>query len=77
MSNLKQILIENVSNEIVDKEQEVRDSDGELAVLRAKIKVEVQTLKMDDLEEYLKPEFEYSLSSLKSELAMEEEINKS
>ncbi len=75
MLNRKQTLIEDTAKEIVEKEEEITNSDAEIAILRAKIKVEIQTLNMDDLEGYLREEFEYSLNALRSTQAMEEEIN--
>lgn len=75
MLNLKQTLIENASKEIAEKEEEIKDSDAEIAVLRAKIKVENKALNMDDLEGYLREEFRYSIEALRNILVMEEEMN--
>lgn len=75
MKNLKQHLIDQVVEEIVAKENEIKESDEELAVLGARLKVEKRTLGMQDLKEHLKESFTYSLQGLETVIAHEQQQN--
>lgn len=75
MKNIKQNLIEEITNEITAKEREIQESDHELAMLEAKVKVENKTLGMQDLKEHLKEDFKYSAQALEGMLAQESQRN--
>lgn len=75
MKNIKQNLIEEMTGEISAKEREIQESDHELEVLGAKLKVENKTLGMQDLKEHLKEDFKYSAQALESILAQEQQRN--
>lgn len=75
MQNLKQKLIKDAADEIAAKEQEIQESDQELEILGAKIKVENKTLVMQDLQEHLKEDFTYSAKALESMLTQEQQRN--
>ena len=75
MKNIKQHLIEDITKEIAAKEQEIRDSDHELEMLNAKVKVENKTLGMQDLKEHLKEDFKYSVQAFEGMLAQEQQRN--
>ena len=75
MTNIKQHLIEEATNNISAKEREIQESDQELAVLGAKLKVENKTLNMQDLKEHLKEDFKYSAQALEGMLAQEQQRN--
>ena len=75
MTNLKQHLIDEAANNITAKEREVHESDQELTVLGAKLKVENKTLGMQDLKEHLKEDFKYSAQALEGMLAQEQQRN--
>jgi len=75
MTNIKQHLIEQTTNEITAKEREIQASDRELEILNAKLKVENKTLVMQDLKEHLKEDFKYSAQALDSMLMQERQRN--
>ncbi len=75
MKNIKQNLVEEITNEIAAKEREIQESDNELKMLNAKVKVENKTLGMQDLKEYLKEDFKYSAQALEGMLAQEQQRN--
>lgn len=75
MKNIKQHLVEEVTNEITSKEREIQESDHELEMLGAKLKVENKTLNMQDLKENLKEDFKYSAQALEGILAQEQHRN--
>ena len=75
MTNLKQHLIDEATNNITAKEREVHESDQELTVLGAKLKVENKTLGMQDLKEHLKEGFKYSAQALEGMLTQEQQRN--
>ena len=75
MTNLKQRLIDETTNEIAAKESEVQASDTELEILSAKLKVEKKTLDMKDIKENLKEDFKYSIQALESMIIMEQNRN--
>ena len=75
MTNIKQHLIEETTNDITTKEREIHESDQELTVLGAKLKVENKTLGMQDLKEQLKEYFKYSAQALEGMLAQEQQRN--
>ena len=75
MKNTKQHLVEEIANEIVAKEREIMESDQELALLGAKLKVENKTLGMQDLKEHLKEDFKYSAQVLEGILTQEQHRN--
>ena len=75
MKNLRQHLIEEITNNITAKEREIQESDQELEVLGAKLKVENKTLGMQDLKEHLKEDFKYSAQALEGMLAQEQNRN--
>jgi len=75
MKNLKHHLIEEVTGEIAAKEREIQESDQELKLLSAKLKVENKTLAMQDLKEHLKEDFKYSAQALEGMLAQEQQRN--
>ena len=75
MTNIKQHLIEETTNNIAAKEREIQGSDQELTVLGAKLKVENKTLGMQDIKEHLKEDFKYSAQALEGMLAQEQHRN--
>lgn len=75
MKNLKQHLIDLATSDIIAKEQEIKESDEELSVLNAKLKVEKKTLGMQDLKEHLKESFTYSLQGLETVISQEQQQN--
>ncbi|MBI4065794.1 hypothetical protein HY412_01190 [Candidatus Kaiserbacteria bacterium] len=75
MTNFKQHLIDETANEIVAKESEVQESDKELEVLNAKLKVENKAFYMKDISENLKEDFKYSVQALENMIAMEQNRN--
>ncbi len=75
MTNIKQHLIEETTNNISAKEREIQESDQELAVLGAKVKVENKTLGMQDIKKHLKEYFKYSVQALEGMLAQEQQRN--
>ena len=75
MTNLKQHLIEEATNNITAKEREINESDQELTVLSAKLKVENKTLGMQDIKEHLKEDFKYSAHALDGMVTQEQERN--
>ena len=75
MTNLKQHLIEEATNNITAKEREINESDQELTVLSAKLKVENKTLGMQDLKEHLKEDFKYSAQALDGMVIQEQQRN--
>jgi hypothetical protein len=75
MTNIKQHLIEETTNNIFAKEREIQESDQELAVLGAKVKVENKTLGMQDIKEHLKEDFKYSAQALEGMLVQEQQRN--
>lgn len=75
MKNIKQHLIDQAIAEITAKENDIKMSDEELAVLGARLKVEKKTLGMQDLKEHLKEGFTYSLQGLETVIAQEQQQN--
>lgn len=75
MKNTKQHLVKEITNEIVAKEREIQESDHELEMLDAKLKVENKTLNMQDLTEYLKEDFKYSAQALEGMVTQEQQRN--
>ena len=75
MKNLKQHLIDQATEEITAKENDIKMSDEELTVLGARLKVEKKTLGMQDLKEHLKESFTYSLQGLETVIAQEQQHN--
>ena len=75
MKNTKQHLIEEIANEITAKERGIQESDHELEMLGAKLKVENKTLGMQDLKEHLKEDFKYSAQALEGMVAQEQQRN--
>lgn len=75
MINLKQHLIEETEDDISTKEQEIKESNEELAILNAKLKVEKKSVEMKDIEEDLKEDFTYSIQALENIIMMEENKN--
>ena len=75
MKNIKQQLIEGVTGEIATKEREIQESDQELKILNARLKVENKTLGMQDIKEYLREDFKYSAQALEGVLAQEQQKN--
>ncbi len=75
MMNIQQHLIDEIASKIANKEREIQESDQELEILNAKLKVENKTFGMQDLKEYLKEDFKYSIQALESMLAQEQLCN--
>lgn len=75
MKNIKQSLIEEITNKITAKEREIQESDHELEMLNARVRVENKTLGMQDLKEHLKEDFKYSAQALESMLTQEQQRN--
>ena len=73
MKNIKQQLIEGATSEIAAKEREIQESDQELEILSARLKVENKTLGMQDIKEHLKEDLKYSLQALEDMLAQEQQ----
>ena len=75
MTNIKQHLVEEIAKEITAKEREIQESDTEVEMLGAKLKVENKTLGMEDLKEHLKEDFKYSAQALEGMLTQEQQRN--
>lgn len=75
MKNLKQHLIDQATAEITTKENNIKVSDEELAVLGARLEVEKKTVGMQDLKEHLKESFTYFLQGLEIVIAQEQQQN--
>jgi|GEM_PF-1944571 len=75
MKNIKQDLIKEITGEITTKEREIQESDHELEMLNAKVKVENKTLGMQDIKEHLREDFKYSAQALEGMLAQEQQRN--
>ncbi len=75
MKNLKQHLIEEVANNIIAKEKEIQESDYELEILGAKLKVEIRTLSMQDIQKCLIEDFKYSAQAIEVLLVQEQKKN--
>lgn len=75
MKNLKQHLLNQATAEIVAKENDIKVSDEELAVLGARLKVEKKTLGMQDIKEHLKESFTYYLQGLETLITQERHRN--
>lgn len=75
MKNIKQQLVEEIAKNITAKEREIQESDHELEMLGAKLKVENKTLGMQDLKEHLKEDFKYSAQALEGMVAQEQQRN--
>jgi hypothetical protein len=75
MKNIKQHLVEEITNEITAKEREIQESNHELEMLSAKLKVENKTLGMQDIKEHLKEDFKYSAQALEGMVAQEKQRN--
>lgn len=75
MTNIKQHLVEEITNDIIAKEREIQESDHELEMLGAKLKVENKTLNMQDLKEYLREDFKYSAQALEGMVTQEQQRN--
>ncbi len=75
MTNLKQRLIDETTNEIAAKESEIQESDGEFEILEVKLRVEKKALDMKDVPENLKEDFKYSVQALESIIAIEQNRN--
>ncbi len=73
--SIKKHLTEEAVNEIAAKEHEIQESDQELAILSAKVKVENKTLGMQDIQEHLKEDFKYSAQALEGMLTQEQHRN--
>ena len=75
MKNTKQHLVEEIKNEILANEREIQESDHELEMLGAKLKVENKAPGMQDLKEHLKEDFKYSVQALEGMVAQEQQRN--
>lgn len=75
MKNTKQHLIEEITNDIGAKDREIQESEKEIEILSAKLKVENMIISMQDIKEYLKEDFKYSAQALESILAQEQQRN--
>ena len=75
MKNIKQQLIDEIVAKLKEIEQEIKSSDDELKILEAKLKVENQFSKMNDLKEDLKEDVKYSVIALEGMLVMESNRN--
>lgn len=75
MTNVKQHLIDETTNEIATKEKEIQESDKELEILNAKLIVEKKAEGMKDIKEHLKEDFKYSIQALESMIVMEQNKN--
>lgn len=73
--DIQQDLINETVRNINAKNNEIRESDKELAILKAKLEVEIKTLSMTDLKGDLKEDFEYSKQALESMLIIEQQKN--
>ena len=61
--------------EIASKEREIQESDQELELLDAKLRVENKVLGMQNLKEHLREDFKYSAQALEGMLAQEQQRN--
>lgn len=71
MKNLKQHLIDQTVADIATKEHEIKESDEELSILNARLKVEKKTIGMQDLKDHLREDFTYSIQALEGMVAQE------
>ena len=75
MKNTKQHLIEEIIKQITAKEVDIQESDHELQMLGANLKVEHKALGMQDLKDHLKEDFKYSAQALEGMVAQEQQRN--
>ncbi len=75
MANLKQRLVEDTKRAIAANREEVKQSDDELAILEARLKVEKRFYAMKDIDKGLKEDVKYSVQALEAMLAMERNRN--
>lgn len=71
MKNLKQHLIDQAMADIAAKEHEIKESDEELSLLNARLKVEKKTIGMQDLKDHLREDFTYSIQALEGMVTQE------
>jgi len=75
MKNLKQYLIEEVNKKIKETKEEIRQSDENLEILEAKLKVEKRFLEMQDIEEKMRENINFSVQFIESDIITEKERN--
>ncbi len=75
MENIKQFLISELTTQINAKKRELGESDSELEVLQAKLKVENKVLEMTDIKEELKEDFKCLAQVLGDMIIMEQKRN--
>lgn len=75
MKNLKQYLIEEVNKKIKETKEEIRQSDENLEILEAKLKVEKKFLEMQDIEEKMRENINFSVQFIESDIITEKERN--
>ena len=76
MENFKKYLTEEIDEDIKKKGEELKESDEELEILEARIRVEEKLSKMEDInEEEIKKDIKYSVEAIKSMILIEKNRN--
>lgn len=75
MENIKKHLVGEITSKISAHERDAQESDHDLGILGAKLKVERKVMGMQDLPEHLKEDFSYSVQALEDMVAQEHQRN--
>jgi len=75
MKNLKQRLIDETKKGLVRMKAEIKQSDEELEILDARLKIEKKFYEVKDIEKDLKEDIKYSVAALEDMIAMELDRN--
>lgn len=75
MTNLKQRLLKDIKNGIIEKEEEIKASDDELELLTARLEIENGLRDKSGIGTELKEDFKYSAMALDDMIMMEKENN--
>jgi hypothetical protein len=75
MTTVKQRLIDRTKSYIAAKEREVKESDVELEMLEADLKIEKRIFGAKDMKAVFKDEAKYGVETLESMILMEREKN--
>ena len=70
MASQKQYLINEIKKQIEEASGEIKESDKEIGILGAKLKVENKMSKMADVPEEIKEDIKYSVLALEDMLTM-------
>lgn len=75
MENIKQQLLDEIINELKEKENEIKKSSEEIKLLEARIKVEKIFFELKDITEEIREDVKYSLEALEGMLILERNKN--